>query len=348
MCRLKSVDWLKSKSFIVFVTIFGMLGIVGCKPKTTTISGQAFIVTQSGENIKFGDIQVLLIEKSQGAEFLQRKQASVESVTASRQQEMLDAKRVVEKSQADYTSFVAIRQSRPDLDDPPKQSSGSLPDSGVLRFTKYALNDYSVFLKNNFYGTNASCIKLKSEIDPLWRQQQASAKIIDSVEAQLQSALHQGLIDERTVNALSRRDDALRADWNYKTEQIDSLLSDLETTLDNKINEQKAITDAAELRLDTAKAVLENSPTAEDYLNDFTPVFFQKTISDADGKFSFAYPHDKSLAIYATAQRMILNRTEKYYWLVDAPANVEAAQVFLSNRNLVSVDPDNYFSRKPK
>ena len=45
---------------------------------------------------------------------------------------------------------------------------------------------------------------------------------------------------------------------------------------------------------------------------------------------------------------MILNKTETYYWLIDAPSGSKAAQILLSNNNLVFVDPDGYFKLKPK
>ena len=45
---------------------------------------------------------------------------------------------------------------------------------------------------------------------------------------------------------------------------------------------------------------------------------------------------------------MVLNKTEKYYWLVNAPTNAESVQIFLSNNNLVEIDPDGYFALKPK
>jgi hypothetical protein len=92
---------------------------------------------------------------------------------------------------------------------------------------------------------------------------------------------------------------------------------------------------------------LKNYPTPADYFKDFSPVVVQKTISDADGKFSFVYLRNKSFAVFASAQRMVLDKTEKYYWLVNAPANADSVQLFLSNNNLVEVDPDGYFVLKP-
>jgi hypothetical protein len=42
-------------------------------------------------------------------------------------------------------------------------------------------------------------------------------------------------------------------------------------------------------------------------------------ISNSDGKFSFTYPRNKMFTIFAHAQCMVLDKTEAYYWLVDAP-----------------------------
>jgi len=43
---------------------------------------KVFIVTQGAENIKLGDIEVLLVEKQQALEFLQKKQVAIESELA--------------------------------------------------------------------------------------------------------------------------------------------------------------------------------------------------------------------------------------------------------------------------
>jgi len=115
-----------------------------------------------------------------------------------------------------------------------------------------------------------------------------------------------------------------------------------------KIEVVKSSVTEANSHVATVKTNLENSPTVADYLEDFLPVVVQKTLSDSDGKFSFTYPRDKMLAIFAHAQRMVLDKTETYYWLVDAPTNAETTQIFLSNNNLVFADPDGYFKIKPK
>jgi len=100
--------------------------------------------------------------------------------------------------------------------------------------------------------------------------------------------------------------------------------------------------------LKTAQTRVANFPSIENYLANFAPTVFQKNITDADGKFLFSYPRGRTFTIFARAERRILNGTEKYCWLVDAPMNSDKAQIFLSNNNLVYVDSDGYFQVKPK
>jgi hypothetical protein len=65
-----------------------VFAVAGCKPKETTLSGQVFIVTKGAENFKLGDVEVLLIEKSQVTNYLQKKQPAIESKLTLAQEEL--------------------------------------------------------------------------------------------------------------------------------------------------------------------------------------------------------------------------------------------------------------------
>jgi hypothetical protein len=216
---------MKAKIIIALVAVIGILGLVGCKPKPTTLTGQVFIVTQGGDSVKFGDVSILLIEKSQVTDFLEKKEPLIDAKIASRKQEIVVAKEEWKKS-------------------------------------------------------SSAC-----------EEEKGSGHVWEAL------------------------DDARNAAYD---------------------------------RLTATMIKLGNSPAAEDYFVDFFPEATQRTLSDADGKFSFVYPRDKSFTIYASADRRILNGFEHYYWLIDAPTNAETLQVFLSNNNLVEVDPGGYFKLKPK
>jgi len=97
-----------------------------------------------------------------------------------------------------------------------------------------------------------------------------------------------------------------------------------------------------------AQTRLMATPSTDIYFKDFSPIVFQKTTTDADGKFLILYPLDKKLTIFAKTERLVGDKKETYFWLVNAPAGVEKAQLFLSNNNLVTVDPDGFFKIKPK
>ncbi|HLX94546.1 MAG TPA: hypothetical protein VKU37_02255 [Verrucomicrobiae bacterium] len=55
--------------------LFGLFAVIvsltGCKPRQTSMTGQVFIVTAGGENVKLGGIRVLLIEKQKATNALQ-------------------------------------------------------------------------------------------------------------------------------------------------------------------------------------------------------------------------------------------------------------------------------------
>jgi hypothetical protein len=81
-------------------------------------------------------------------------------------------------------------------------------------------------------------------------------------------------------------------------------------------------------------------PTAADYLSGFLAAISisQRTLTDADGKFSITCPRDKEFTLFATAQRSVPSEygahTEEYYWLVDTSAVAENTQLLLNNNNL--------------
>lgn len=312
MSLLREGETMKTKIIIALIAIVGALGLTGCKPKTTTLTGQVFIATQGGDNVKFGDVEILLIEKSQVTDFLEKRQPTVESEIASRRQALNAAEEDARKAQLEFDSF----------------------------------------LKYGFPATNSDLLEIRQQDDAVMRKLDVLKKQFDIVYAQERAndANPQAWNPawSKRADTLSNQEDALLEQNKSYVDELKSLSLKFDDTVARLNAEETNKLDAAKLRVVSAKQKLVSSPTSEDYLNDFSPVVVKKTLSDADGKFSFFYSRNKSLTIYASAQRSILNRTKKYYWLIDAPTNAETAQVFLSNNNLVSVDPDGYFKIKPQ
>jgi len=104
---------MKLKSFIL-VAIVGVIGLAGCKPKETTIPGQVFIATQGRENIRLGAVEVLLIERQQVTNYLQKRQAVISDKIKlatragleARQRDMANAESQVQTRQINVTNAV--------------------------------------------------------------------------------------------------------------------------------------------------------------------------------------------------------------------------------------------------
>ena len=248
-----------------FVVVIGIFGLVSCKPKETTVSGQLFIVTKGAENIKLGGVEILLIKKSQATQFLKASQKNIEAILS-------DAKN--DSEQINNYFF----------------KKGKLPS--ILATNK---NYVAADLKfNNAMSLSKSYLQL----------QKMAGSNLSKVE-----------------DAGSKVEEAL-SDAKKALEDIQSVSKDV-------LND------------------LANHPTATDYFCEFAPSSTAKTLSDADGKFSVTYPAGIQFSIYAKAQRFTPNKTEVYYWLVDAPTN-DNQKFLLYNSNLATVDPDSYFKIKPK
>jgi hypothetical protein len=306
---------MKIKFIIAFVATAGILGLAGCKPKATTVSGQVFIVTKGAENFKLGAVEILLIEKPQVTEFLQKKQPAIESEMASKRQDITNAEQEVATAQTNVNKAEAY---------------------------------FDWFTTNKPYKTNADYFKASSEWDNLLKQYIRQTNYVNQVYAYATTNQLDDENAEKTFFAAIKKREEMAERLNSLTDQMRPIKTAALAAEKDKLEIVKSSLTKAVSHADTVKTILENSPTVADYFDDFSPVIIQKTLSDSDGKFSFAYPRNKMFTIFAHAQRMVLDKTETYYWLVDAPTNAETAQIFLSNNNLVFVDPDSYFKLKPK
>ena len=196
---------------------------------------------------------------------------------------------------------------------------------------------------------------LMSKTETLWRQRDALSGQLQPLWAQ-RKAIEKRLLDgagnawadmdrEETLDKRIRPLQEQQSDVDSESNTLLSKLADIVRLADaGKMDKLETLRTHAAI----ARARFDNSPTAEDYLAEFFPIPTQKTLTDADGRFSFSFPRHKSFTIFATAKRAVMDSTERYYWLVNAPTDPQMGQVFLSNNNLVFADPDGYFKLKPK
>ncbi len=257
------------KTYYCLTALLYLLSVSGCKAKETTLSGQAFIVTRGGKNIKLGLIEVQLIEKDAVREFLKKRQVSIDSAIVSRQHEIEVATAALQKAEK---AFELLKTNAP-LDNP--------------EYIKMRLKADSIFRQNNFSSSPEEQVIRQKLGDISHQYSEQYMKLGDNKEYTKWDLIH-------------------------------------------------------------AQTSFDRFPVANDYLSDFIFPTSQRTLTDADGKFSFSYPQDKTLTIFAKTERLVGDKTEKYCWLVNAPAGVEKGQIFLSNNNLVFIDPDSYFKIKPK
>jgi hypothetical protein len=299
---------------------------VGCKPKETTLSGQVFIVTKGAENFKLGDVGIFLIEKSQVTNYLQEKQPAIESEMASKRQAITNAEQEVAIAQTNANKAQVY---------------------------------FDWFTENKPYKTYADYFKVSSQWTNLFKQYVLQTNYVQRLYVYATNGLETATyLDQGRFDAATA---ALQAAVKKREEMVEQLnsLTDQKTAIKtaaldaerDKLEIAKSSLAKANSDADAARTILDNSPIVADYFEDFFPHDLngvKKTISDSDGKFSFSYPIGKPFAIFVRAQRAVLDKTETYCWLVDAPAGVKAAQILLSNNNLAFVDPDGYFKLKPK
>jgi hypothetical protein len=260
-------------------------------------------------------VEVQLISKQDVLNFLQTQESAIQNEIDSRKKEYDAAKDAEAKAAADSNSF---------------ETNGSLAEARQLETQFQSLTE-----TNN--SLNETLGRLGQERDELWNrvnnfgsyENVAALKTFDDRHSADMSTMSKEWASNCIViPRLKFKIDQLEADGIPKEEHLQSQLF------------------SAQTRLKNAKSSFENYPTPEAYLTNFIPPVIQKSLTDADGKFSLAYSGDKELAIFAHAQRLVGDATEKYYWLVNAPTN-EQSQIFLSNNSLVTVDPDGYFKIKP-
>jgi hypothetical protein len=173
----------------------------------------------------------------------------------------------------------------------------------------------------------------------------ASSNALKRVEANLAdyeadnpstTSKYKSMLDNYETNSNA----GIRIALKYQLNEVDKNVGAVKSILEQKVAD-------VQMRLDAATTSLTNYPDGDAYFSGFSPSIIQKTLTDADGKFSLAYSAGTNLALYAKADRLVGTRTEKYYWLINAPTNAEATQVFLSNQNFINLDPDGYFKIKP-
>jgi len=307
------------------------IGLLGCKPRETNVTGQVFIATTGGTSFKLGAVEILLIEKQQVADFLNKKQAAIDLKIQSQKEQLVAAKKNVEETKVE--ADIAQREF-----------------------------DSVVQLKS--WQTNEDYTKVEAELVQCSNGIAKWDKQMEILKSQNLSAAYprpQRGWEDFYFRASLQNNPAFKSRWDAankarqpfvdKAESAKQEMTKIEKAAMSVANEQLATRRFpffnAQSSLAAIQESLNNPPTPETYLAEFSPIVTKKATTDADGNFLLTYPKDKKFAIYARAQRAVLDNTEKYCWLIDAPSGIETGRVSLNNQNFVEFDPDGYFKLKP-
>jgi hypothetical protein len=143
---------MKRKSLIL-VAIVGVIGLAGCKPKETTMPGQVFIATSGRENIRLGAVEVLLIERQQVTNYLQKRQVVISdkmklatrAMLETRQRDTANAEFDVKARQNNVTNAEQNVEAAQKQFDPVKK-------------------EYDQFMATQPFLTNAVYVKIKKDL----------------------------------------------------------------------------------------------------------------------------------------------------------------------------------------
>ena len=313
------------KHFLYAVAFLFFLSFFGCKPKETTLSGQVFIVTRGAENIKLGLVEVQLIQKQSAVDCLKEKQSAIDTEMKSRKDEYEKAKTDYQKDHDDFELFKATNHV-----------------AELANRYEFITGEIDAYDRENLAQAN--------KIEALSNDFQEAKRVYETSSGSLrvyyrEIATQKGNAGGDFARARIKWLDANSSANQANIEERTRLAVELQKFLipGNNVLDKKRQFESCALKLEEA-----SHPTSDDYFKKFSPAMIQRATTDADGRFSFSYPRNKPFTLFAKAERLVGDEKETYYWLVNAPSEVEKAQLFLSNQNLVTVDPDGYFKTKPK
>ena len=348
LAKINNESFLKMKTLHIFTAIFFFLSLFGCKPKEapkpkeTALSGQVFIVTRGAENIKLGLVEVQLIGKKSIQEFIQKRQSDIDAEIVSRENSQSSAKSDFEQAQMDYEIFQT-------------NNPMTKPSYTQLSEQRFAMEGEMASLKQQYIATNSERVKLSANAEALSRGLQSAIELFgagstpaNKAGVLASNANNEAMEYQKTSSELLEKNIQFKYACDAKINMLNFKKGIIEQETAKQKGELLEQIAAAKSKLESATTSYEHCPKAEAYFDGFVPMVFQEATTDADGRFLISYPRDKALAIFAKAERLVGSKTEKYYWLIDAPSGTEKAQLFLSNNNLVSIDPDDYFKIKPK
>jgi hypothetical protein len=250
-------------------TILFSLCLCGCKPKETALSGQVFIVTRDSQNIKLGLVEVQLLQKQSVVNFLLKRQAEIDSEIKSRNNEHAKAKLDLDGAQKDFNTV------DPSLDYQDLKSKYDALTSQVASYTKESLSQ-----GDELEAARQDFLEAKNELETA------------------NESLHEyysevALQKSRTMGDLARAN----VKWTEENAPAADAAASEALQLSDELDKIKPFVE----KLESAKQQVEGllHPSIKTYFVGFSPVVIQKSVTDADGKFSLKFAQGNDFTLFA-------------------------------------------------
>jgi hypothetical protein len=313
-----------------------ILAITGCGKDIQ--QGQIFIATQGGQNVKLGAVEILAFDETAISAFVKQRQAEIAQKKDKLKQDVGTAQTELQKIEEPYNKVVQESHDAQgryyDQDAVVRRETRKAEELGK-RYSEIAarVNQLSNYIAQAdqravSVRTNAEA-QHKNDDEPTRKLFQKKAdQDVRMILADKQN--QQANLDELLpkFNELNRVTTGQAASLQAEKQKLQSIEAELQ-------EKQKAEKDAENLqvdasrRLDDAKQALASFDVTGILFKDLPPSA-ERAVSDADGRFRLELPSSGRFAVYAHAQRTVV-QTENYFWLVWA---TEKSDLLLNNANM--------------
>jgi hypothetical protein len=288
------------------IVVCGAVVLTGCKPNQ--ISGQVFVVTQSGLNMPLGAVEIDLIDSAETEDYLKNRNAEIKNESDAISAQIKEAAQQYEESGRSmddaHNKYLAAVQAEQDFE---RNQPFTTNKTYILLTKQY--QEYAAQLQAVDYPPNGGVRISQNAPPPDLNLRPKLARAMLDVQSQLRT-----LQDNLTSPIKESR---------YQAEQTFNQLSSARAEIQTKLNQLRA-------KLNAVK-------TPRSLFSHFSPHPIEKVVTDAEGKFVINVTK-KQLKLYARAERQVMDEVENFYWLLEIPSDRRV--IILSNNNAFSVAAD--------
>jgi hypothetical protein len=334
---------MRAFSYFLTLMIFVFFAL-GCNPNKTTISGEVFIATASGLNIRLGAVGVEIVESNQFISFLEQRKSEI----ANAKQELEDAKKanynyVIQKGFLTDTNYInelmVLEKQENQLVDELQTKSAKI---NQLKEINSAYNDkvqkivWQLTTLNYVYQGGANRTTLENQMRVLFNIGNA---ILQEHPDPIRTDLE--------ANYFQQEIEIIKQWRTFISDLIDTNLNiGIDAyTIRQKINNTKLQKSELEERycakvsnkIFAAEERLRQLKNSENIMGSLHSITIANTTTDSDGKYTINCPRKNGLMLVCNASRAVLNDTENYHWIIEVPTKSKS-RIDLNNHNLTDTD----------